>query len=92
MTENNIKSVVFPAMNVAGEAKTKGLVEKIADYMGIGAVQFETVIVMKVNFPNTRPDFETIVKRLAGNKTGLLQVGRTVAPEATKKTSEEPST
>jgi len=92
MTENNIKSVVFPAMNVAGEAKLKGLVEKIADYMGVGAIQFETVIVMKVNIPESRPDFETIVKRLAGSKVGLNQVGRTVAPETTKKPSEEPST
>ena len=78
MTEN-IKSVVFPAMGAAGEAKLKGLVEKIADYMGV-KVDFETVIVMRVNFPDTRPDIEAILKRLAGNSTGLHPKAPTPPP------------
>jgi len=64
------KSVVFPAMDAAGEAKLKRLVETIADYMG-AKVSVETVIVMKANYPDDRPDIEQIFKRLAGNKTGL---------------------
>jgi hypothetical protein len=42
-------------------------------------------MVMQANFPNDRPDIEAIYKRLAGSKTGLNMVGRTVAPETTKK-------
>jgi hypothetical protein len=64
------KSVVFPAMDVAAEAKLKRLVETIADYMG-AKVSVETVIVMKANYPDNRADIEQIFKRLAGNKTGL---------------------
>jgi hypothetical protein len=70
MAKNDILSVVFPAMNIAGEAKTKGLVEKIADFMGV-KVEFETVIVMKVNYPRSRQDMGIILKRLTGNKIGL---------------------
>ena len=84
MAENSTKSVVFPATKIAGEAKLKRLVETIADYMG-AKVTVETVIVLQANFPNDRPDVETIFKRLAGSKTGLNQVGRTVAPGTTKK-------
>jgi hypothetical protein len=84
MAENGTKSIVFPATNVAGEAKLKRLVETIADYMGV-KVTIETVMVMQANFPNDRPDIEAIYKRLAGSKTGLNMVGRTVAPETTKK-------
>jgi hypothetical protein len=86
MAENGTKSIVFPATNVAGEAKLKRLVETIADYMG-ARVTIETVMVMQANFPSDRPDIEAIYKRLAGSKTGLNQVGRTVAPEATKITT-----
>lgn len=75
MAENNVKSIVFPAKNVEGEAKLKRLCETIADYMG-AKVTFETVMVLQVNFPKDRPDIETIMKRLAGIKTGLNQVGR----------------
>lgn len=83
MIENGKKSIVFPATNVAGEAKLKRLLDTIADYMGT-KVTVESVIVMQVSFPSDRPDVEAIFKRLAGSKTGLNQVGRTIAPEATK--------
>lgn len=79
MAENGKKSIAFPATNVAGEAKLKRLLETIADYMGT-KVTVESVIVMQASFPSDRPDFEAILKRLAGNKTGL----QTIAPEATK--------
>ena len=80
----NLKSMVFPAMDTAGEAKLKRLCETIADYMG-AKVSFETVIVMKASFPADRTDIESVFKRLAGNKIGLNQIGRTVAPLDTKK-------
>ena len=79
-----MKSTVFPSMNTAAEAKLKRLVETIADYM-VAEVSIETVIVMKVNYPDDRPDIAVIMKRLAGDKTGLGQVGRIVGPELTKK-------
>lgn len=82
MEENNIKSIVFPAMNAAGEAKTKGLVEKIADYMG-AKVDFETVIVMKVNYPGDRQDIGMILNRLAGKKTGLTSPKQNSSAEST---------
>lgn len=87
MTENNVKAITFPATNVAGEAKLKRLVETIADYMGV-KVTIETVIVLQANFPNDRPDIEAILKRLAGSKTGLNQVGRTKGTIETKKEEE----
>ena len=88
MAENNVKSVTFPATNVTGEAKLKRLVETIADYMG-AKVTIETVMVLQAKFPNDRPDIEAIFKRLAGSKTGLNQVGRSVGPEETKKQTAE---
>lgn len=67
-----MKDVVFPAMNTAAEAKLKRMLESIGEYMG-AEISTETVIVMKVNLPDDRADVEAIVKRLAGNKTGLAQ-------------------
>jgi hypothetical protein len=84
MAENGTKSITFPATNVAGEAKLKRLLETIADYMGTN-INIETVMVLQANYPNDRPDFEAILKRLAGSKTGLNMVGRIQAPIDTKK-------
>jgi len=67
-----MKEVVFPAMNPAAEAKLKRLLENIGEYMGAELTP-ETVVVLSVNLPDDRPDVEAIVKRLAGNKTGLVQ-------------------
>lgn len=90
MAENGIKSIIFPAVNVAGEAKLKRLVETIADYMG-AKVTIETVMVLQASFPEDRPDIEQIFKRLGGNKTGLIQVGRTEGI-VNKKKEAEPAT
>jgi len=67
-----MKYLVLPPMNPAQEAKTKRLIDMISEFMG-SDISFETVISMKVNYPDDRKDVEAILKRLAGNKTGLVQ-------------------
>ena len=84
MSENGTKSIIFPATNVAGEAKLKRLLDTIGEYMG-AKIGVGSVIVMQANIPSDRPDIEAICKRLAGSKTGLNLVGRSSAPEDTKK-------
>jgi hypothetical protein len=79
-----MKTITFPAVDVAGEAKLKRLVETIADYMG-SRVKIETVMVLQASFPDDRADIQSIFNRLKGSKTGLNQVGRVGAPEKTKK-------
>ena len=67
-----MKSVLFPPMNPAQEAKVKRLLDLISDYMG-SPITVESVISMKADYPDDRPDIEAILKRLIGNKTGLTQ-------------------
>jgi hypothetical protein len=87
MAENGTKSIVFPAVNVAGEAKLKRLVETIADYMGV-RVTIETVMVLQAKYPSDRPDIESIFKRLAGSKTGLTNYNLN---QSKKSSPEEPA-
>jgi pantothenate kinase type III len=68
MNEIETKSIVFPATDAAGEAKLKALLEKIADYMGVDGIRFDTVIVMSVVIPSDRQDFISLVKRIASSK------------------------
>jgi len=67
-----MKSVLFPPMNPAQEAKVKRLLDSISEYMG-SPITVESVISMKASYPDDRPDIEAILKRLIGNKTGLTQ-------------------
>lgn len=71
MSENT-KEVIFPATDAAGEAKLKGLIDKIADYMDV-KIDYKTKVVMAVNYPADCIGMDAILKRLAGNKTGLRQ-------------------
>ncbi len=54
---------VLPAMSTQQEAKTKGLLDKIAEFMGV-EYKLETVVVMKVRYSDDRQDFGTILKKL----------------------------
>jgi len=65
-----MKSILLPPMNPSQEAKAKRLLDMIGEYMGSN-ITVESVISMKANFPDDRPDIEAILKRLAGNKTGF---------------------
>ena len=62
-----MKSSVFPAMNTAQEAKMKHLLDMISEYMDT-SITIETVIAMKVIYPDDRPDVEAIMKKLSGKK------------------------
>jgi len=58
-----MSEVVLPAMNVQQEAKTKGCLDKIAEFMGV-KYEIESIIVMKIKFPDLRQDFGTVVRKL----------------------------
>ena len=58
-----MSEVVLPAMNVQQEAKTKGCLDKIAEFMGV-KYEIESIVVMKIKFPDLRPDFGKVVKQL----------------------------
>ena len=75
-----MKSITFPSMTTVEETKLKRLVETIGEYMG-AKITTETVIVMRANFPDDRPDIEQIFKRLAGNKTGLVKPSQNQSAE-----------
>lgn len=65
-----MSEIVLPPMNAQQEAKVKHLCEMIADYMG-DSVICESVISMRLIWPDDRVDMGVIFKRLAGNKKGL---------------------
>src|SRR4030043_144756 len=63
----NMAQIVLPPMNVEQEAKTKRLCEMIGEYMG-DPVKCESVISMRIMWPDDRADMGLIFKKLAGNK------------------------
>lgn len=79
-----MSEIVLPPMNAQQEAKTKRLCEMIAEYMG-DSVQCDSVISMRVTWPDERVDMGAIFKRLAGSKTGLVRGDQTKSPKEIKK-------
>jgi DNA segregation ATPase FtsK/SpoIIIE-like protein len=65
-----MSEILLPSMNIQQEAKTKHLVEMISEYMGDEA-KCESVISMKIVWPDDRVDMAAIFKKLAGNKKPL---------------------
>ena len=65
-----MSEILLPPMNAQQEAKTKRLMDLIGEYMG-DEVKCESVISMRIVWPDDRPDMGMIFKKLAGNKKGL---------------------
>ena len=65
-----MSEILLPPMNVQQEAKTKRLVDLIGEYMG-DPVKCESVISMRIIWPDDRVDMGLIFKKLAGNKKGV---------------------
>src|SRR4030042_19825 len=65
-----MSEILLPPMNIQQEAKTKRLVELIGEYMG-DPVKCESVISMRIIWPDDRVDMGLIFKKLAGNKKGV---------------------
>jgi len=65
-----VSEILLPPMNVQQEAKTKRLVDLIGEYMG-DEVKCESVISMRIIWPDDRVDMGLIFKKLAGNKKGV---------------------
>ncbi len=60
----------FPAMDEASEAKMKKLIEDLADCFET-TILIEPMTMMRVKYEGNKIEIDAILKRLAGNKTGL---------------------
>jgi len=66
-------TIDFPATDDTQTAKLVQLLQDLGDCLET-TINIETISVLRVKYDGSRIDLDSILKRLAGNKTGLIRL------------------